>query len=116
MLPARSAGMGLLIERQNEFKTSSSTSGLVIRGKPDIIGIDPEGRATIYDLKTGKESDTHVAQVRLYMCTWFRGAQVGRWRGTTFDGGLVYPDCREKPKPAASGTSTGRRSTRPAER
>ncbi len=43
MLPARSAGMGLLIERQNEFKTESSTSGLVIHGRQDIIVVDPDG-------------------------------------------------------------------------
>lgn len=94
-------GHRLFIERQNEFKAESSTSGLVIHGRPDIIGVDPDGRATIYDVKTGRESDSHVAQVQLYMYLVPR-AQDGRWSGTTFDGALVYPDGREKPIPAAS--------------
>ena len=33
----------LFIERQNEFKTTSPHSGLVIRGRPDIIAVDPNG-------------------------------------------------------------------------
>ena len=94
-------GHRLFIERQNEFKTESSTSGLVIHGRPDMIGVDPDGRATIYDVKTGRESDSHVAQVQLYMYLVPR-AQDGRWSGTTFDGALVYPDGREKSIPAAS--------------
>ena len=83
-------GHRLFIERQNEFKTESSTSGLVIHGRPDIIGVDPDGRTTIYDVKTGKESDSHIAQVQLYMYLVPR-AQDGRWSGTTFDGALGIP-------------------------
>ena len=60
-------GCRLYIERQNELKTESPNSGLVIHGRPDIIAVDPEGHATIYDVKTGHESDSHVAQVQIYM-------------------------------------------------
>ena len=94
-------GHKLFIERQNEFKTQSRHSGMVIHGRPDIIAVDPDGRATIYDVKTGRESDSHVAQVQLYMYLIPR-ALSERWRGTTFDGALVYPDGREKLVPASS--------------
>ncbi len=94
-------GCELFIERQNEFKAESPNSGMVIHGRPDIIAVDPEGRATIYDVKTGQESDSHVAQVQLYMYLVPR-ANNARWHGTTFDGGLVYPDGREKLIPSDS--------------
>ena len=94
-------GCELFIERQNEFRAESSSSGMVIHGRPDIIAVDPDGRATIYDVKTGRESDSHVAQVQLYMYLVPR-ATNGDWSGTTFDGGLVYPDGRERPIPADS--------------
>ncbi len=57
--------------------------------------------ATIYDVKTGQQSDLHVAQVQLYMYLVPR-AKDGRWRGTTLDGALVYPDRQEKLIPAST--------------
>ena len=97
----KARGCKLFIERQNEFRTESPNSGLVIHGRPDLIAVDPEGRATIYDVKTGQESDSHVVQVQLYMYLVPR-ATNGRWSETTFDGGLVYKDGREKVVPASS--------------
>ena len=94
-------GCKLFIERQNAFRAVSSNSGMVIQGRPDIISVDPEGRATIYDVKTGQESDSHIVQVQLYMYLLPR-AQNSRWCDTTFDGGLVYADGKEKLIPAAS--------------
>ncbi len=52
-------------------------------------------------MKTGQESDSLVAQVQLYMYL-VPGAHDGRWCETTFDGGLVYKDGREKVIPATS--------------
>ena len=94
-------GCRLFIERQNDFRTESPNSGMVISGRPDIIAVDPEGRATIYDVKTGQETDSHVAQVQLYMYLMPK-AKNGLWRGATFDGALVYRDGREKLIPASS--------------
>ena len=94
-------GCRLFIERQNSFRAKSPRSDLVIQGRPDIIAIDPEGRATIYDVKTGQQADSHVTQVQLYMYLIPR-SDDGRWRETTFDGGLVYKDLVEKPIPASS--------------
>ena len=94
-------GHRLFIERQNEFKAESSTSGLVIHGRPDIIGVDTYGRATIYDVKTGRESDSHIAQVQLYMYL------VPRAQDRSLERDDVrrhpgYPDGREKSIPASS--------------
>ena len=94
-------GCTLYIERQNSFRTVSPNSELVIQGRPDIIAVHPDGHATIYDVKTGQQADSHVTQVQLYMYLIPR-SNDGRWRETTFDGGLVYKDGIEKPIPASS--------------
>ena len=62
----------------------------MIGGKPDLITVHPDGGAVIYDVKTGQESASHTAQVQLYMYLIPR-AQNSRWRGTTFEGAVVYP-------------------------
>ena len=94
-------GCKLFIERQNSFMAVSSNSELIIQGRPDIIAINSEGRATIYDVKTGQPADSHVTQVQPYMYLIPR-SNDGRWRETSFDGGLVYKDGTEKPIPASS--------------
>lgn len=94
-------GCQLFIERQNEFRAESPHSGMIIHGRPDIIAVGPDGRATIYDVKTGRESDSHMVQVQLYMYLVPR-AQNSRWCDTTFDGGLVYANGEEKLIPASS--------------
>lgn len=93
-------GRDVFIERQNDFRVEISRSGTVISGTPDVIAVHPGG-ATIYDVKTGQPSVAHVAQVRLYMYLVPR-AHNGRWRGTTFDGALVYPGGHEVAVPADS--------------
>ena len=94
-------GCEVFIENQNSFRVESPRSGIVIGGKPDLIAVHPDGRAVIYDVKTGQESASHTAQVQLYMYLIPR-AQNSRWRGTTFEGAVVYPDDREVPVPADS--------------
>lgn len=94
-------GCEVFIEKQNDFKVVSSRSGTLIHGVPDIIAVHPDGGATIYDAKTGQPSASHVAQVQLYMYLVPR-AQNGRWRGTTFEGALVYPGGHEVTVPAES--------------
>ena len=61
-------GCQVFIERQNDFRVESRRSGVVISGTPDIITIHPDGRAVIYDVKTGQPSASHTAQVQLYRC------------------------------------------------
>ena len=65
-----------------------------------MIAVHPDGRVVIYDVKTGQESASHTAQVQLYMYLIPR-AQDDRWRGTTFEGAVVYPG-REVPVAADS--------------
>ena len=94
-------GCEVFIENQNSFRVTSSLTGSVIAGKPDLIAIDPEGLATIYDVKTGRRRDSHEAQVKLYMYLLPRD-RGSRWYGTTFEGCLVYRDGYEKPIPAST--------------
>ena len=94
-------GCEVLIEHQNSFRVPSSVTGSVIAGKPDIIALDSEGRATIYDVKTGRRRDSHDAQVKLYMYLLPR-VRGSRWYGTAFDGCLVYGDGSEKHIPASA--------------
>lgn len=94
-------GCEVLIENQNSFRVTSSLTGSVIAGKPDLISVGPEGRATIYDVKTGRRRDSHEAQVKLYMYLLPR-VKDSRWYGATFEGCLVYRDGYEKPIPAST--------------
>ena len=118
-------GCEIFIERQNEFRVLSARSGTVISGRPDIIAVHcdksgvseqrddvisgrpdiiavhPDGNAKIYDVKTGRLLDSHVAQVQLYMYLIPR-AQLTRRRGVKFEGALVYPDGSEIAVPADS--------------
>ena len=94
-------GCELFIERQNSFRVESSRSGAVIGGKPDLIAVFPDGRTVLYDAKTGHESASHVVQVQLYMYLLPR-SNLMRWRNTTFEGAVVYPNGHQVNVPAAS--------------
>ena len=94
-------GYELLIERQNSFRVESPRSGAVIGGKPDLIAVFPDGRKVVYDVKTGQESASHVVQVQLYMYLLPR-SDLARWRGTIFEGAVVYKNGRQVDVPAES--------------
>ncbi len=47
-------------ERQNSFRLRGS-SGATISGQPDLIAINPDEQATVFDIKTGAERDSDVA-------------------------------------------------------
>ena len=94
-------GCEVHIEHQNGFRVESSRSGVVISGTPDIIAVHPDGRAVIYDVKTGSPSASHTAQVQLYMYLLSR-VPGSRWKGRTFDGEVVYRDDSKVEIPAAS--------------
>ena len=87
-------GCEIHIEHQNGFRVESPRSGVVISGTPDFIAVHPDGRAVIYDVKTGQPSASHTAQVQLYMYLVPR-VPDSRWRGTRFWGAVVYPDGTE---------------------
>ena len=94
-------GCELFIERQNSFRVESARSGAVIGGKPDLIAVFPDGRTVVYDAKTSHESASHVVQVQLYMYLLPR-SNLMRWRNTTFEGAVVYPNGHQVNIPAAS--------------
>ena len=94
-------GCEVFIEDQNRFRVSGRESGSVMSGKPDLIALHPDGRATVYDVKTGREVDSHEAQVKLYMYLLPR-ARGTRWHGRTFDGCVVHGDGSEIPIPATA--------------
>ena len=52
-------GCEVHIEHQNGFWLESPRSGVVISGTPDIIAVHPDGRAVIYDVKTGQPGASH---------------------------------------------------------
>ena len=47
-------GCKLFIEHQNGFRVVSSRTGAVIGGRADLIAVHPDGRAVVYDVKTGR--------------------------------------------------------------
>ena len=94
-------GCEVFIENQNSFTLRSSESGSVLSGRPDLIAVHPDGGATVYDVKTGRERGSDEAQVKLYMYLLPR-AKDSRWHGVTFDGCVVYGDGHERRIPASA--------------
>ena len=58
-------GCEIFIERQNEFRLESPRTRTLVQGRSDLIAVYPDGRAVIYDVKTGQESAAHITQVQL---------------------------------------------------
>ena len=90
------------IEHQNRFWIESPNSGVVISGTPDIIAVHPDGRAVIYDVKTGQPGASHTVQVQLYMYLVPR-VPGSRWK-----------DKRPSTERSCTATAARSRSQRPA--
>jgi len=90
------AGKAVFVESQNSFVLRGATAAL--GGKPDIIAVQG-GSGTIIDIKTGKSSPAHTAQVVLYMYAVPKVLQ--QYKGMKLDGKVVYND-REVEIPAAA--------------
>lgn len=54
-------GSRITTERQNSFKLRGS-SGAIISGQPNLIAVDSDGQATVFDIESGAERDSDVAQ------------------------------------------------------
>ncbi len=93
-------GLTVYTENQNRFSLRGR-SGAVLGGKPDLVSVDPsgdaDGRATVYDLKTGRRRLSDEAQLLIYM---YAMPRTGQYRGVAFDGRLIYGDGREAEIPA----------------
>ena len=66
-----------------------------MRGKPDLIAFNPDGAATIYDVKTGQDMASDDVQVKLYMF-FLPLSEHPRWKDVSFDGCVAYADGTEK--------------------
>ena len=81
-------------ERANWFRLQGG-SGALVAGQADLIGVAPDGRITVYDVKTGAQRDSDVAQVMIYMYG-LPLVSNSDWEGKSLDGRLVYRDGTEK--------------------
>ena len=94
------AGHTVSVERENSFKLQGG-SGALVSGQADLVSVAPDGQITVYDVKTGAQRDSDVAQVMIYMYALPLVAD-SPWRGKSIDGCLVYRDGTEKYIPAAA--------------
>jgi len=83
----RAHGEGILKESQSRFRIRRP-SGLTIAGKPDLIALDNEGHATIYEAKTEHPRQSDIIQVMLYMMSLPYGSPL--FRNKTLLGCIVY--------------------------
>ena len=93
-------GHTVSVERENSFRLQGG-SGALVSGQADLISVAPDGQATVYDVKTGAQRDSDVAQVMIYMYALPLVAG-SLWEGKTLDGCLVYRDGTEKHIPASA--------------
>lgn len=64
----RDLGYVVTAEYDNDFCFRGPSSGTIVAGRPDLIGIAQQhGRATIRECKTGAPRPEHVIQGRLYL-------------------------------------------------
>ncbi len=87
-------------ERNNWFKLQGG-SGALVSGQADLIAVAPDGQTTVYDVKTGAQRDSDVAQVMIYMYALPLVAD-SPWEGKSLNGRLVYKDGTEKYIPASA--------------
>ena len=97
------AGHTVSTERENQFKPQGD-SGALVSGQADLVTVAPEGQAMVYDVKTGSQRDSDVAQVMIYMYA-LPLVTGSPWEGKSLDGRLVYGDGMEKYIPAFAATA-----------
>ncbi len=86
-------GHTVTTERSNWFRLLGG-SGAMVSGQADLIAAAPDGRITVYDVKTGAQRDSDVAQVMIYMYA-LPLATDSPWGGKSPDGRVVYGDGTE---------------------
>ena len=93
-------GYTVSTERANSFRLQGG-SGALVSGQADLVAVAPDGQVTVYDVKTGAQRDSDVAQVMIYMYALPLVAGSS-WEGKSLDGRLVYRDDTEKYIPASA--------------
>ena len=87
-------------ERANWFRLQCG-SGAIVAGQADLIAVSRDGQVTVYDVKTGAQRDSDVAQVMIYMYALPLAAD-SPWKGKSPDGRVVYRDGTEIYIPATA--------------
>ena len=93
-------GHTVTTERANWFRLQGN-SGALVSGQADLIAAAPAGQTTVYDVKTGAQRDSDVAQVMIYIYALPLVPGSPR-EGKSLDGCLVYRDGTEKYIPASA--------------
>jgi hypothetical protein len=83
----RASGERTVLEAQGFFRVRLSPT-MVIGGKPDLVTIDAEGRAKVWDCKSGKQKHSDTLQVMLYMLCLPHA--MPEFKGKSLDGCVVY--------------------------
>jgi CRISPR/Cas system-associated exonuclease Cas4 (RecB family) len=86
-------------EEQNSFNVKRK-SGLLVAGKPDLIAINEAEQYTVYDAKTGSQSNSHSIQVMLYMM--FLPYARSSYKNRVFEGCVIYSDGQTHDIPSAA--------------
>ena len=73
----------------------------MVAGQADLIAVSQDEQVTVYDVKTGAQRDSDVAQVMIYMYALPLAADAP-WNGRSPDGRVVYRDGTEIYIPAAA--------------
>ena len=94
------SGHTVSTERANWLRLQGG-SGALVAGQADLIAVAPDGQTTVYDVKTGAQRDSDVAQVMIYLYA-FPLIADSDWEGKSLDGRLVYKDGTEKYIPASA--------------
>ena len=72
----------------------------MVAGQADLVAVASDGQVTVYDVKTGAQRDSDIAQVMIYMYALPLAAD-SPCKGNAPDGRLVYRDGTETYIPAA---------------
>ena len=93
-------GHTVTTERANWFRLLGG-SGATVAGQADLVSVSSDGQITVYDVKTGAQRDSDVAQVMIYMYALPLVAD-SPWAGKSPDGRVVYKDGTETHIPSTA--------------
>ena len=93
-------GHTVTTERANWFRLQGG-SGAMVAGQADLVSVSPDDQITVYDVKTGAQRDSDVAQVMIYMYALPLVAD-SPWTNTSPNGCVVYGDGTEIHRPSTA--------------
>ena len=93
-------GHSATTERANWFRLEGN-AGAQVGGQAGLVAVTPDEQVTVYDVQTGAQRDSDVAQVMIYMYA-LPLVTDSLWAGESPDGRLVYRDGAENFIPATA--------------